>query len=536
MTGQPHFRWLFPVFALAALLINARLLTAFFQEDDFDLLRAAMDGPFGKWTFAPSQFFRPLVSVTIWFQKLFGLDPTPFRVFNLLVHAANAALVAVLVYAVLRPTEDNRKSRIVSIGAGILFLVAPSHAEAVNWISARTDLLATLFGLISLWAFVRYVQDDRREMLAASAAAYVAALLCKESAVIVPVIALVYAGMVQNRAALKRGIAVFGALVIVYFAVRIGLIGPGMNGGLNRNLGFKTVGATAVDVVRTLFPGLPFGDPDLNNAEALATQQGITLLTAGLLTVGALIVFSMLRLKEKRTALFLWIAFAVALAPAAGLSVRLFRSTGERFLYFPSVFLIAALACALLQPDRQQNTDRATLGQKLPFTLCSGVFVFLLLWQNRIWREGADLAQRIQSSFLTDVVDNLPNEKKEIAILDLPPGVQGSYGVAYALGAIPPLYRGREMHVQVLTVYTLRTLNHEVFLQGAGNLARIKLGGGTGRLDLEATATARRLDINHWQGSGFIDFTPTEAVLDLNTVQEGTPIFGWNGHRFIRLR
>jgi protein O-mannosyl-transferase len=46
--------------------------------------------------------------------------------------------------------------RIIAIAAAILFVVHPSHVEAVAWISSRKDLVAAAFALPSLLAYLYY--------------------------------------------------------------------------------------------------------------------------------------------------------------------------------------------------------------------------------------------------------------------------------------------------------------------------------------------------------------------------------------------
>jgi len=41
---------------------------------------------------------------------------------------------------------------------GGLFALHPLHVESVAWVAERKDVLSTLFWLLTLWAYVRYVQ------------------------------------------------------------------------------------------------------------------------------------------------------------------------------------------------------------------------------------------------------------------------------------------------------------------------------------------------------------------------------------------
>ena len=39
-----------------------------------------------------------------------------------------------------------------------LFALHPLHVESVAWIAERKDVLSIFFGMLSLWAYVRYAQ------------------------------------------------------------------------------------------------------------------------------------------------------------------------------------------------------------------------------------------------------------------------------------------------------------------------------------------------------------------------------------------
>src|SRR4051812_21475145 len=81
-----------------AFLLYANVLNAYFHSDDFELLGAVKTGgPFGIWSGHGQPFFRPLVSLTCWLQlNIWGLNPLPFRSFNILLHAGNAIWVGTI--------------------------------------------------------------------------------------------------------------------------------------------------------------------------------------------------------------------------------------------------------------------------------------------------------------------------------------------------------------------------------------------------------------------------------------------------------
>ncbi|MHC4184791.1 MAG: glycosyltransferase family 39 protein [Planctomycetota bacterium] len=86
--------------------------------------------------------------------QLFGASPGWHHLTNLLLHIANTLLL----FAVLkRMTGTLWRSAFVAA----LFALHPCHVESVAWISERKDVLSTLFWMLTMAAYVRYVNRPR---------------------------------------------------------------------------------------------------------------------------------------------------------------------------------------------------------------------------------------------------------------------------------------------------------------------------------------------------------------------------------------
>ena len=99
---------------------------------------------------SPSQYF-PLVYTTFRIEHaLWGLNPTGYHWVNLLLHIANALLV----WAVL--------ARIKIPGAwlvGAIFALHPVQVESVAWITERKNVLMGFFFLLTLLAWIAFVDE-----------------------------------------------------------------------------------------------------------------------------------------------------------------------------------------------------------------------------------------------------------------------------------------------------------------------------------------------------------------------------------------
>jgi protein O-mannosyl-transferase len=149
----------------------ANLLTWF--RADFTVLTSGL---------LEGHYYRPVaalaLAVDLW---LWGPAPAPFHLTNVLLHAAVTVLVGRLALSL-------GAGRLAAALAALGFALHPAHAEAVVFVSARSDLLPGLFALGCLLAYRKAsgVGVRARSWWAITALLLVAAMLAKESAVVLP--------------------------------------------------------------------------------------------------------------------------------------------------------------------------------------------------------------------------------------------------------------------------------------------------------------------------------------------------------------
>ena len=162
--------------AALTLALYRGALAVFFSSDDLLFLMRA-DGlvPWGMGT-------RRLLSVRVFFTvcwQLFGERPALFHVVILLLHAANAWLLA----RVGKRLGLGERGALI---AALLFLFSPVAFTCLHWISGVQDVLMATFAIAALLAWLR---PGRRWELAALVL-YLAAILSKEAAFMLPIAAL----------------------------------------------------------------------------------------------------------------------------------------------------------------------------------------------------------------------------------------------------------------------------------------------------------------------------------------------------------
>jgi len=155
--GQPAPRAAVVRVLLVLALVTAAYLPTFgagFVWDDDDnvtenqTLRTA-SGLAKIWSepLANQQFY-PLTHTSFWLQyQLHGLDPLPYHLLNVLLHAG----VALLLWRLLR---------LLSVPgpwlAAAVFAVHPVHVESVAWITERKNVLSGVFYLATALAFLKW--------------------------------------------------------------------------------------------------------------------------------------------------------------------------------------------------------------------------------------------------------------------------------------------------------------------------------------------------------------------------------------------
>src|SRR5438067_5667176 len=145
-------------------LAYLNIINSYFLSDDFVQIGKVLNGDFTvTWGLQHGGFFRPLF---IWSyvidSRIWGAHPFGYHLTNLILHGLNAFLVFKLALKLIqRFAPISRGGTSVAIAAAALFLLHPSHTEAVTWISGRADLIATFFVLASVLAYLAYADSAR---------------------------------------------------------------------------------------------------------------------------------------------------------------------------------------------------------------------------------------------------------------------------------------------------------------------------------------------------------------------------------------
>src|SRR5208282_972454 len=167
IAARPHF----PAWLMVALLVVVTIALYwpamrcdFINYDDPDYvtanshIRGGLNWEGVKWAFSNTEQgtqWAPLMWLShmlAW--QLFGANPWGHHLLNVLLHAANTALV----FLVFRQmTGAVWRSLILAA----FFGWHPLRVESVVWVTERKDVLSTLFWMLTLWAYVKYVEANQ---------------------------------------------------------------------------------------------------------------------------------------------------------------------------------------------------------------------------------------------------------------------------------------------------------------------------------------------------------------------------------------
>ncbi|MBM4083392.1 MAG: tetratricopeptide repeat protein [Planctomycetes bacterium] len=393
---------------VVAALVFLNSMHGSFIWDDYDLLvqntqirniRRVLE-PFSlehwrKQHMSAGAIYRPLRSASFALDFHFWrFDPFGYHLTNTLLHAANAAIVFLVLSALLRNPS------LAAISA-ILFALHPVHGEAVIWLKNRSDLFAFAFFMLAVWLFMRAARGDgvRHGLFALALAFFLAAALAKETAIILPlVLTLAALGFsdLRPRLALARTLP-FWALAALFVLARLASAHEG-------TLSSATMPPVHSAVPKTLgsYACLLFFPSHLNADRSFAHDAawplGLVLLVAlavvplitkwcnrpgcTLVAASGRVGFHVSRLKSPSSLVtfgLFWIL--ITLLPVSNLVPLASRPLAEQRLYLPS--LGACVALASLAGVRPR---RVGLLLALAAVLAAGT-----LHRNHVWRTSRHL-------------------------------------------------------------------------------------------------------------------------------------------------
>ena len=199
-----------------AILLAVLLLLAYghtynftFQFDDYNVIvdEPKVHGLSAWWQSMPGM--RPLLKLSYALNWQFEQAPRFFRAFNLFCHFVTSILVWKLcakLLPILR--KDELHTNRIALLTAFLFALHPAHTEVITYISSRSTGLMTLLCIASLLFFLAYIQPTKNQKtanLGASVLCWLLAILVKEPAIVLPLLACLLFKLMHPSASVYEG-------------------------------------------------------------------------------------------------------------------------------------------------------------------------------------------------------------------------------------------------------------------------------------------------------------------------------------------
>lgn len=321
-------------------LYLASLPGSFLSLDENDVLQWLQGGPWDlRGFFLPNfshLYYRPLSALSIVGDYLlWGWSAFGFHLTNLVLHVINVLLVYVLTGQLLGRS-------VLAFFAALVFAAHPIHVEAVSWVPARTDVLATLGVLAAVCVYIRYRQTNRIAFLVLSGFFYWCGLLSKEVAIVFPLLVAGYEGIVATRGSTHRGLepvlrwGYLGFITGSYLWLRAIALVQG-DKGVEKSLEAVATGlglpvwniltALGFYVKKLLIP-VPLNFAIIDIQQPVYVMVGVAFIAAT----------SVMVLRRSREGFLLWwVAASISPSLLVAASGMAWTPLAERYLYLPSV-------------------------------------------------------------------------------------------------------------------------------------------------------------------------------------------------------
>jgi protein O-mannosyl-transferase len=344
-----------------------------------------------------TNYYRPVMDLGyLLCYKLFGASAYGFHLASILLNAA----VVCLLFEVTRRMFGRRDLAFLAAAA---FALHPAHTEAVAWIASVTELEVAFFFLLTFWLFlIAPAQPGGKFVLlsAAMAVSYVLALLSKEQALMLPLVATLYEHFYrEDRARTRRRakLARYGVLWLLlagYLVFRVQFLGKFapvlQHPGLTRyEVVLSAVALAGHYLAKLLWP--------VHLQLYYAFHRSTGLFDTGFLW-GAAGLLACLGLfaglwRRARGVSFGWVWLFATLVPVLNARWLAINAFSERYLYLPSMGFCWLLAWGFLRLW-EGAAGRKAAGRKMlagGLALVAVLCAARIVTRNRVWRDDLTL-------------------------------------------------------------------------------------------------------------------------------------------------
>ena len=283
------------------------------------------------------QYYRPLIKIfhVIEYQA-FGQNPIGYNSVNIVLNAA----VVVLAFLFINAVTGNTNAAFL---AALLYAVNPTRVEAVSWAYSDSYIFMAFFSFLSLLLY-----QKKRYLLSTLAFAF--SLFCHESAILLPVIVVLYECCIPGEKAPRPWIrtAPFFALTGLFLLLRRAVVGAVPLTDLSPFTLFNTVLVIIKRYVKIFFiPDAPVTIYQLELFPRMTAEVAVSYAVA----LG-LVIFGVFLWRKKREYLFWYLWFFVWISVNFNVGRFADGLMGEKLLNTASFGFCALLALFAINVKR----------------------------------------------------------------------------------------------------------------------------------------------------------------------------------------
>jgi len=407
----------------ATVLCFAPAMRSFFVTDDFFWLyyyggRNFWDGVqriIYYWLHAQNDgFYRPITNIFFCFDFMFWRsNPVGYHITNILLHIGNTITLFYWCKLITKKTA-------ISLVSAALFSLQPLHTSTVTYISGRTELIFSLFFLMSIYYTTRYFLHKKSKYMAILC--YFLAQYSKETAIVIlPIVYFlpICLGEIKAPEKLKHArnkiLPWLIAIAFSYLAIRQFLISAKLN-RYGWEIGTESFLRFFYNVFLVFFP-VNMQSLGIPSYASISRIYLVLLLTFGLAVICVISLFLFRFIRQDRsvfpiiTFLTIWICFSF---------FPILFMSGTRYAYLPSAgsaIISAILLCKI--PKLQFCGRQAAPGMALAAILLV-FFSARIVNRNKIYNEVGSRAKQM----LCSIKQQFPNPPEGAGIYIVNPPLE----------------------------------------------------------------------------------------------------------------
>jgi len=361
------------------------------------LTHDAFVGAYGQALELSGGRYRPLSLVMFAVEyELFGLNPFPGHLINLLLYALTGIFLYLLLMRLL-PDQNLWVPLITSV----LFIVHPIHTEVVANIKSRDEIL----GLLLLIGVLYTLFKGKRSYLAVSAVLYFFALLSKENAItalaIIPMTLYFFSDSKLKSILLKT--IPFVVVAVIYLLLRAnyaGTLGDRESTDIMDNPflhasaadKYATITYIAGKYIALLFFPHPLSYDYSYNQIPIINWTNLKAIFSFLIFAG-MSIYALINIRKRSILAYGILFYLITFSIVSNVVFNIGAPMGERFIYLSSLGFCLCLSVLLAKLLKVNTGDRFNYNIKwlIPLLLIVSTASYATVARNRVWKNNLTL-------------------------------------------------------------------------------------------------------------------------------------------------